>query len=154
MILKIKKKYFSLRGRYEILDENDGIAYIIQGKFSMPKRFEIIDEQGNAVGEMRSKFFDIMPTFILYIDGEEIGRVKKQITFFKRTFDVDCKGWSVEGDILGWDYVIVDEKGNKIATLSKKILSLVDYYVMDIVNPEDALAVIMIALSIDVEKQE
>ena len=55
---------------------------------------------------------------------------------------------------MGWDYVIVDEKGNKIATLSKKILSLVDYYVMDIVNPEDALAVIMIALSIDVEKQE
>jgi uncharacterized protein YxjI len=37
MILKIKQKYFSLRGRYEILDENDGIAYIIQGKFSCQK---------------------------------------------------------------------------------------------------------------------
>ena len=153
MILKIKQKVMSLRGRYEILDEFDQIAYKIQGKFSLPKRFEISDNDGNIVAVMKSKVFCIMPTFKLFLGEKEVGKVKKKVRMFKPAFKVDCNNWKIEGNILGWDYSIVDASGNLIATLSKKVFNLVDYYTMNIVKPEDALMVVMIALTIDVEKQ-
>ncbi|MDE5617192.1 MAG: LURP-one-related family protein [Clostridia bacterium] len=153
MILKIKQKVMSVMGKYEILDEADQIAYKIQGRMSLPKRFEITDASGAQVAVMKSKVFDLMPTFRLFIGGAEVGRVKKKITMFKPAFKVDCNNWKIQGNILGWDYDIVDAEGKVVASLSKKVISLVDYYTMDIVNPDDALMVIMIALAIDVEKQ-
>ncbi|MDE5991039.1 MAG: LURP-one-related family protein [Clostridia bacterium] len=153
MLLKIKQKIMSLRGRYEILDENDQPAYRIRGKYTIPKSFEVSDAQDKIVAVMKSKVFDLLPTYILYIDGKEIGRVKKKFSFFKPKFALDCNGWQIEGNFLAWDYKIVDASGKLIATLSKEVFNIRDVYCMDIVNPDDALMVILIALSIDLEKQ-
>lgn len=154
MILKFKQKFISLAGKYEIFDETDQVAYTIKGKISIPKRFEVFDANGTQVGTLKSKVFDIFPTFRLFEGDKEFGRVKKKFSFFKPKFDVDCNDWHIEGDILGWDYSIVDAANNVVATLSKKVFSLVDFYTMNIVNPDDALMVVMVVLAIDAEKAE
>ena len=153
MKLMITQKLMSLRGRYQITDENDQVAYSITGKYTIPKRYDISNPDGQIVAQLKSKVFDILPTYILYTDGQKIGRVKKKFTFFKPKFKIDCNGWNVEGNFLGWDYKIVDAAGNVVATISKEIFKLRDVYMMDIVNPEDALMVVMIVLSIDLEKR-
>ncbi|MDE6188992.1 MAG: LURP-one-related family protein [Clostridia bacterium] len=154
MILKFKQKMFSLAGKYQIFDEQDQVVYTIKGRVSIPKRFEISDASGQKVATLKSKVFDFLPTFRLFMGDEEIGKVKRKFSFFKPKFAVDCNGWSINGDIWTWNYQIVDANGELVATLTKKVFSLVDTYFMDIVNPDNALMVLMVVLAIDAEKAE
>lgn len=154
MILTFKQKFMSIAGKYEIYDENDQVVYKIQGRIRIPKRFDVYDAQGEKIAMLKSKFFDIMPQFRLFIGDEEVGRVKKKFTFFTQKFNVDCNGWKIDGNILGWDYSIVDADGNLVASMSKELWHLTDQYVLNIVNPQDALMVLMIVLAIDAEKAE
>lgn len=53
---------------------------------------------------------------------------------------------------MEWDYTIVGPGGQRIAAISKELFHMTDTYVMDILNPEDALYVLMFVLAIDAEK--
>ena len=53
---------------------------------------------------------------------------------------------------MGWDYSIVDGSGETVATISKELLNWTDTYVIDVVNPQDALTALMVVLAIDAEK--
>lgn len=56
------------------------------------------------------------------------------------------------GDFPGWDYTITKPVGETVATVSKELLQWTDTYVLDIVDPADALHVLMFVLAIDAEK--
>ncbi|MDE6275528.1 MAG: LURP-one-related family protein [Clostridia bacterium] len=153
MILTFKQKFMSLAGKYEVYDEAGQVAYRIQGRISIPKKYEIYNPQGEMIAQLKSKVFDILPQFRLFIDGQEVGRVKKKFTFFTQKFKVDCNGWDIDGNILGWNYSIVDANNNLVASMEKKLWNLTDQYVLDIVDPKDALMVLMIVLAVDAEKE-
>ena len=53
---------------------------------------------------------------------------------------------------MGWDYQVVNAQGNLVATISKELFHLTDHYVLDIIDPRDALCVLMLVISIDAEK--
>ena len=57
----------------------------------------------------------------------------------------------MEGDFPGWDYTITKPVGETVATVSKELLQWTDTYVLDIVDPADALHVLMFVLAIDAE---
>ena len=152
MILTFKQKMMSLAGKYEVYDESGAVAYKIQGRISIPKRFEVYNAQGEKIAMLKSKVFDILPQFRLFVDGAEVGRVKRKFTFFTQKFKVDCNGWDIDGNILGWNYSIVDAEHKLVASMEKKLWHMTDQYVLDIVDPQDALMVLMIVLAIDAEK--
>ena len=81
-----------------------------------------------------------------------IGCIQKELTFLKPKYDIDFNGWHIEGGYMEWDYTIVGLGGQRIAAISKELFHMTDTYVMDIVNPEDALYVLMFVLAIDAEK--
>ena len=58
----------------------------------------------------------------------------------------------MEGDWLGWDYSIVDGRGEAVATISKELLNWTDTYSIEVTRPEDALSALMVVLAIDAEK--
>ena len=58
----------------------------------------------------------------------------------------------MEGNWLGWDYSIVDAAGRPAASISKELWNWTDTYVIDVVNPQDALTALMVVLAIDAEK--
>lgn len=153
MILTFKQKMMSLAGKYEVYDESGAIAYKIQGRIRVPKRFDIYDSQGNKIAALKSKFFDILPQFRLFVGDEEMGRVKKKFTFFTQKFKVDCNNWKIDGNILGWNYSIVDADNALVASMKKELWHMTDHYVLDIVDPKDALLVLMIVLAIDAERE-
>ena len=72
--------------------------------------------------------------------------------WFKPKYNIDFNGWHVEGDFPGWDYTITKPVGETVATVSKELLQWTDTYVLDIVDPADALHVLMFVLAIDAEK--
>ena len=88
----------------------------------------------------------------MYLQEQYIGCIRKEFTFLRPKFTVDCNGWQVEGDWFEWDYRILNGAGQVVATVSKELLNWTDTYVIDIADPGEALGVLMLVLAIDAEK--
>lgn len=152
MKLLFKQRFFSWLDSYDIYDEAGAPVYTVEGKLSWGHRLEILDASGAALGTVKEEVLTFLPRFALYLDGEYIGQIKKEFTFFKPVFSLDCNGWQVEGNLFEWDYSITDANGEAVAYLSKELLHFTDTYVLEILDPQNALMVLMIALAIDAAK--
>ena len=78
--------------------------------------------------------------------------VLKRFTFFRPSFDIDYRGWYVQGDFFEWDYTILNSANKKVATVYKELLHLTDTYIIDVRDSRDVLDVLMLVLAIDAEK--
>ncbi len=81
-----------------------------------------------------------------------MGSLKKKFTFFRPQYMLDFNGWSVQGNFLEWNYNITGYDGRTVAAISKEIFHFTDTYVIDVINPADALCALMFTLAIDAEK--
>ena len=81
-----------------------------------------------------------------------LGQIKKEFTFFKPVFTLDCNDWVVNGDWLEWDYSVTDGAGVEIMRCSKELFHWTDVYTLDIPEPRNALLSLMIVLAIDAAK--
>ena len=117
----------------------------------------IMSVQKNSTGEIEDQTEEIInlkknPKFEMYLGGRYIGSINKEFTFFKPKFNIDCNGWTVDGDWFEWDYTILNAQSQQIASVSKEIWNWTDTYVIDVTNPQDALCALMLVLAIDAEK--
>ena len=92
-----------------------------------------------------------MPRFKLYERGEYIGCLRRKFKFFGRKYVLDFNGWQISGDVMGWDYTVSDGGGAPVAAVGKELFRLTDTYSIDVIDPANALYVLMIVLAIDAE---
>ena len=151
MKLLFKQRFFSWFDSYDIYYENGTVAYTVEGQFSWGHKLHVLDKNRVHVATVKQVVFSWMPTFELYIGGNYVGQLKRKFEFFKPVYYFDFNGWCVDGNFLEWDYTIA--KGiTKIATVSKQLFNFTDTYVIDVMNPENALLALMFTLAIDAEK--
>ena len=80
-----------------------------------------------------------------------MGCISKELSFLKPRYNIEFKGWEIEGDWLEWDYRILE--GEKlVATVSKEVVRWTDTYVIDVNRDEDAIYALMFVLAMDAEK--
>lgn len=151
MKLVQKQKFFSWFDSYDIFDENNNVAFQIQGRLSWGHKLEIYDARGNYLGKIEEKIFTLLPRFEFFIGDESVGFLRRKLTFFRPQFELEHNNWRIDGDFWGWDYTVTDG-GSTVMTCSKKLFNWTDTYEMDIRKSSDALLCLMIALSIDIEK--
>ena len=152
MKLLFKQRFFSWFDSYDIYDEAGSTMYVVKGLLSWGHCLKIFDPTGSELGMVKQRVFTLPPKFDLYRGATQIGSLKKEFSLFRHRYNLDCNGWHVEGNWLGWDYSIVDGSGRTAATISKELLNWTDTYVIDVVNPQDALSALMVVLAIDAEK--
>ena len=154
MKLIFKQRFFSWFDSYDIYDESGRVVYTVKGQLSWGHLLKIFDAEGNEVGIIKERIVTFLPKFEIYMGNDYVGCISKQLTFFKPEYQVDYNGWSMEGDYWEWNYSIVDEGANHIATISKQLMKLTDTYVIDIHRPQHDLEVLMLVLAIDAEKDK
>lgn len=152
MKLLFKQKLFSWFDSYDIYNENGDTMYTVKGKLSWGHCLEIFDASGSHVGTVKEEVLTLLPRFAMYIHGNYIGQIKKEFTFFKPVFTLDCNDWKVEGNWLEWDYEVQDSRGMTIMLANKELWNWTDTYVLDIGRSEDQLLCLMIVLAIDAAK--
>lgn len=152
MKLIFKQRLFSWFDSYDIYYEDGSQAYTVQGQLAWGHCLKIFNSQGTELGTVKEKVFTWLPQFELYLGDRYAGRITKEFSLLRPRFNIDCNGWSVEGDWLEWDYSIRGRDGREIAVVSKEVLNWTDTYVLDIADPQDALPVLMLVLAIDAEK--
>lgn len=152
MKLLFKQRIFSWLDSYDIYDEQGNTVFTVDGKLSWGHKLDVSDAQGNHVATLEEKILTFLPKFEIYICGSLVGEIKKELTFFKPSFDVNCNGWSVEGDFFEWSYRIVDSTGNTAAVIEKQLWNFSDTYIIDVADSRDALLALMVVLTIDAVK--
>ena len=153
MKLYLKQRLFSWGDKFSVYGEDGEEDYFVQGEvFSWGKKLHIYDRNECEVAFIQQKLFSFRPRYEILQNGIPFAEVIKEFTFFKPKFSIDYNGWQVDGDWFEWDYKIFSSAGQSIATISKEILNWTDTYVIDVINPQDAVYVLMLVLAIDAEK--
>lgn len=149
MKLLIKQRVFSCSDTYDIYDEEENPKYFVQAEvFSWGHQLHVYDRFDNEIGVIHQKVFSFLPEFSIEIQGEIVGTIYKNFTFFKNNYEVDFKGWKVEGNYTGWNYDVYD--GDElILNISKKLFTWGDTYVLDFVDEKDEIDGLMLVIAID-----
>lgn len=152
MRLIFKQRMFSWFDSYDIYDEAGNTVFTVKGELAWGHLLRIYDALGEEVGYIKEKVFTWFPKFEMYLGGNYIGSINKEFSFFTPKFNVDYKGWHVDGNWLEWDYNIRDSAGVYVANVTKEVWNWTDTYIIDVYNPNDAVYALMLVLAIDAEK--
>ncbi|WP_405352890.1 LURP-one-related/scramblase family protein [Ruminococcus sp.] len=149
MKLLIKQRVFSWTDTYDVYDEYGNVKYFVKAEaFRLTHQLHIYDSMHNEIGMIKQRFFTLMPTFDIEINGQMFGSIEKQFTFFKPKYSLDYNGWRCDGDFMAWNYRVY-EACCTVATISKEPLHWGDTYVIDFINPRNEILVLMLAVAID-----
>ena len=152
MRLIFKQRFFSWFDSYDIYDEAGNVVYTVEGKLSWGHCLHILDASGSHIGTVQERVLTFLPKFEMYMGERYVGCIQKAFTFFTPRFDIDCNGWQVQGSFMEWDYEVTEPCGALVARITKELLNWTDTYVIEVANPMDALAVLMLVRAIDAEK--
>ncbi len=152
--LYVKQKFFSLAGKYNVLDKNKQPVYTIKGSFfKIPKSFTILDQFGNQVAKITHQPFHMLQTFTISINNKTVATIKKQLTLFKSKLTVDAGDIQVNGDLLGLNFSLKID-GKIIATIKESALSFAHYYEISVKNDQYEHISLAIMLAIDFAKEQ
>ena len=152
MKLLFKQRLFSWFDSYNIYNEAGETVYTVKGQLSWGHCLKIFDTYGNEIGTVKERILTFLPKFEIYLGDKYIGCISKEFTFLKPKYNIDYNGWHIEGDFFEWDYSILSQGGQNIATVSKQLFNLTDTYIIDVNDSQDALCALMLVLAIDAEK--
>jgi uncharacterized protein YxjI len=94
-------------------------------KKNLPFTLHLQDAAGNIMATIEKKFSFFTATIeIKDSDGTKIGTIKQKFTLLKPSYEVyDANNQligTITGDWLAWDFKILDNNQNELATISKK----------------------------------
>ena len=153
MELHIRQRIFSWGDSYDVFDDSGEARYEVRSAFfSLGHQIHVYDKRADEgrdeVGSIRQKLFTLMPTFEIEIGGRVIGTVRKKFTLLRQNYEVDYRGWDVEGDFLGWDYRVI-QADREVLSITKEIWNWSDTYTLRFRDPADEIPGLLLVLAID-----
>ena len=103
---------------------------------------------GNEVAFIQQKVFSFLPSYFVYVNGEEIAEIVKEFTFLFPRYSIEGLGWDIEGSFMAHDYEITQE-GRPIVTITKEWMTWGDSYELDITDSRDEIVALAVVLTID-----
>lgn len=150
MELLIKQRVFSWTDSYDVYDENGQPRYFVKAEFlTLGHQIHVYDTQtGRELGSIHQRLLTFLPAFEVVLNGRTVGSVRKRFSLLFPRYDVDYRDWSVEGDLLNWDYEVT--RGSEtVMTISKELLHWGDTYTLRYQNPADELPGLLLVIAID-----
>ena len=143
-------KVLTLHKATDITDEQENVLYRSWTKFpSLHDKTDITDADGNQVAHIERKFFTLHERhFITMADGTSFQLSNELWHIIKDVSNIEGLGWVLKGNIVGLNFQLWDEKGEIIAVISQKFLSLHDNYSMDIYQADKEKTVVAILITL------
>ena len=146
--LYISQKLFSLWGKYEVQNQNGQLAMMVKGEPSLTRRQIVYDPDGKQIGSIHQVFLSFFPKFEIEIGGKSAGTISTR-PGFRLKLNLEYFGWSLRGDLIGWNYDVFDQNGNPIAQIRRELWHLTDHYAIHFSKPDHALPLLLLALAVD-----
>ena len=147
----IREKVFTFADRFVIEDEAGCPRYEVVGKILyLGNKLSIYDLDGEELIYIEERLFKFLPEYTIYKGGRLIGKIKKEFTFFKPSFNIESSygKFTLEGDVFHHDFNILKD-GVPIAWISKKWISFSDTYSVDISDLVDHAFILSVVIILD-----
>ncbi|WP_251859851.1 LURP-one-related family protein [Clostridium sp. Marseille-Q2269] len=147
----IKQKLFSITDKYIIENEYGEKIYKVQKiLMSMFKKIKIYDMEDRELVYIKDKFIKILPTYLIYMGGNHVATMKRDISILMPKFTVESiiGDYDVKGDILDINFTI-QKAGETVAIVKKYFPSIRDSYEVDIKEGASQSLVLAMVIIID-----
>lgn len=150
MQLCIKQRVFSWTDSYDVYDENGVAKYFVRAELlALGHQIHVYEKQtGREVGSIHQRLLTLLPVFDIIVNGQAQGSVAKKLSLFTPRYEVDFRGWHVEGDLFGWDYSVY-QANMEVMSISKEWLTWGDTYTLRYTNPAYEMPGLLLVLAID-----
>lgn len=150
MQLMIKQRVFSWTDSYDVYEESGKARYFVKAEWlTLGHQIHVYDkETGVELGSIHQRLFSMFPTFEIVINGQVIGTIRKRFSWFRPHYEVDYRGWEVQGDFMSWDYSVL-QGSREVMTISKDLFRWGDTYVLQYENPADEMPGLLLVIAID-----
>ncbi len=152
MKLIFKQRFMTWLSSYDIFDEAGNTVFTVESQASFTRLMHVRGANGGYLASVKQKAWAWRPTFEIYVGPDYVGQIRRAGPLFRPHYEIDYRGWTADGDFMGFDYSIDDAAGNPVALLSKELFKLTDTYIIEVLNPDDALYALLLVLAIDAEK--
>jgi uncharacterized protein YxjI len=151
----VREKMLALGDDYWIEDEDGRRAFYVDGKvLRVRETLELQDPEGTVVAVVRKKLMALRDAMTVERGGDVLVTVRrKPLAFVRDVYRAELatgEELEVRGDLIGKEYDI-EYDGERLARISRRLLSLRDAYVVD-VEREDADAAMLIAIAVCVDR--
>ena len=154
MKLYIKERIFTLGDQFSVMDQYGNEKYFVEGEiFTFGRKLHVYDAHHREVAFIKQELFNFFPTYLVFVGGREIARVRREFSFFVPRFTVEGPGWDVQGHFLEHDYEIT-RNGHPVVTIEKEWMTWGDSYVLTIADPADEIAALALVLTIDCVQEQ
>ena len=148
MKLYIRQKVFSWRDKFAVKDEQQNDRWFAQGEiFTLGRKLHVYDTGGTEVAYIRQKLLSFLPRYYIEIGDKEYEFVR-ELRLFRPKYTIRNLDWVVDGNFLEHEYAVTGGSGG-IMRISKAWLSWGDFYELDIVDTQNELLCLCVALAID-----
>lgn len=150
----LKDKLFSLGGDLAIQDDQGHEVFFVDGKLiSIGRHLDIKDGSGKVVAAIQQRLIALRRTYDIHLPNHvDVSISKALFSPFVDRLRIDVPGpgdLDVHGDLLHHEYAI-DRGGQEVARVSKRWISLVDAYGVEIDDSVvDPLLILASAVVID-----
>lgn len=151
---KIRQKLISIGDDFWIENAKGEKVYKVDGKaLRIRKTLEFEDMNGKKLAQIKERLLSIKDTMVIEdASGRDIATVKKAlIAPLRDKWNVNVKGGkdlTVQGNILDLEYDIKQGR-RKVAEVSKKWFTLTDTYGVEIVDGQNDILILAVAVAID-----
>lgn len=148
----IKGKMISLHNRFYVYDETGKQVYEISSKaVSFGAKTTLYEMNGQKHAYVEERILHLLSHYDIYIEDQMICSIAQKVKLFKPSYKL-TNGYSVDGNIFGFHFNVVDPNGKTMASIKRKAISLADQYEIEIFDEKQELLAlaILIAISNDI----
>ncbi|MBR0461632.1 MAG: LURP-one-related family protein [Erysipelotrichaceae bacterium] len=140
-----------LHQRIDITDEQENVKYYTKSSiFALKGKTDIFDANDNVIAHLEKKPISLHEKhFITMADGRNFTLSNELFHVVKDITNIEGLGWQIQGDIVGLNFDLIDESGNPVAVIGKKLLSIRDKYCIDLYQPEQEQVVVAIVIQLE-----
>jgi uncharacterized protein YxjI len=147
----IKQKVFTLKDKFNITDEQQNTLLEVTGKmFSITNKLSLTNPTGDEIYKAQKKLFRIFAEYIIMDPtGNQVATVKRRFGL-RPKFSVFAEGKElvVQGNFIGHSFTVSDG-GRTIVSITKKLFSFGDSYVIDVQDDYNKELYLFITVIID-----
>ncbi len=146
--LYIAQHIWSFWGKYEVKNEYDQVLFYVQGQKSLLRKQIVYNAQNQEIGRFEQTW-SIPNKFLIFEPGKPEEKIEQKWRFIHPELFMTNNGWRIVGKKLGWNFEVLDSKGNLIATIDKELWHMSDHFAVHYNHWQDALPLLFIVLAID-----
>lgn len=144
----IKGKLTSLHKRFYVYDESGNRVYEISSKvLSFGNKTTLYEMNGQKHAYIEQRVLHLLSHYDIYIEDQMICSIARKFKLTKKSYEL-TNGYSVDGNILGLNFNVIDPSGNKMASIKRKAFSITEKYEIEIIDEKQELLALSILIVI------